>query len=590
MRKLIIFFLLMNAPFLLAQEQQMAYDYFRKAEYEKSASIYQTLFEKNPFNTNYLNKLIDCYQQLENFEKAQQLIEGFLKKQPSQTQFYVELGYNYELQHQQKKAEKYYQKALKNLKNNNYSGYSIGRAFQNNHLLDYALEAYKQTMEYNPKANYNYQIAQIYGEKGDVENMFDTYLKSIEKNERYTKTILRYVGKFITDDSENEYNILFKKLVLKRLQTNPKNAWNQLLSWLFIQQKQYNKAFIQEKALYNRSQESLKDIIDLGKIAFDYKAYKTTQQIFNFVLEHSTNQPEIIDAKLYLLNVAIEISDDLESVDNEFQKIFKEYGLSSNTIDIQLSYADFLTFKKNEPTKAMDVLRDALKLRSDKYQKGAIKIKLGDILVFNGRFNEALIYFSQVQTGLKNHVLAQTARYKVAQTSYFKGDFEWAEAQLKVLKGSTTQLIANDALDLSLIISDNSVKDTLKTALKLYAKADLLAYQHKNKEAINTLDEILKNHKGHAIEDESLYKQAEIFEETKQLEKAKSNYLKIIAINNEDILVDDAYFRLGELNLKQNNIEKAKEYYQKIIFDFATSIHLVEARKKYRKLRGDLIN
>lgn len=590
MRKVIVLFLMLNSLFLLAQEQQMAYDYFRKGEYEKSASIYKSLYEKNKFNTSYLNRLVDCYQQLEDFDTAQEFIENHLKEQSSQVHLFVELGYNYQLQHQQEKAESYYQKALKLLKKNKYSGYSIGKAFQNNHLLDYALTSYKTVMEQNPNANYTFQIAQIYGEKGDIKNMFDTYLNTVEKEERHLKTVQRFIGKFITDNSESEYNILLRKLVLKRLQTKPQNSWNQLLSWLFMQQKQYNKAFIQEKALYKRSSENLSDIINLGQITFDAKDFNTTKRVFDYVLENSTDQVEILESKLYLLQVFVETSDDLELVDNQFQKLFDEYGISNNTLEIQIAYADFLTFKKDQPQKAMTVLKDALKLRSNKYQKGAIKIKLGDILVFNNRFNEALISYSQVQTTLKNHVLAQKARYKVAQTSYFKGDFEWSETQLKVLKSSTTQLIANDALDLSLIISDNSVQDTLKIALKRYAKADLLAYQNKNTQAIDTLNTILNNHKGHAIEDETLYKQAEIFEELKQYDKAENNYLKIIEINAEDILVDDAYYRLGELHYKQNNVEKAKEYYQKIIFDFPSSIHLVDARKKYRKLRGDIIN
>ncbi len=578
-----------NSLSLLAQEQQMAYDYFRKGEYEKSASIYKTLYEQNNFNSNYLTRLIDCYQQLESFDIAQELIENYIKKQPRHTHFLVELGYNYELQYQQEKAAAYYKKALKSIDKKGISGYSVGKAFQNNHLLDYAIQAYKAVMDKNPNANYNFQIAQIYGEKGDVQSMFDTYLNELEKDEKHLKPIQRYVGKYITDDSENEYNILFKKSVLKRLQTNQKNGWNQLLSWLFIHQKQYGKAFIQEKALYKRSLKSMNNIIGLGEIAFDNKDYQATQNIFNYILKNSKNQEEIVDSKLYLLYVSIETSDDLEHIDNQFQKLFDEYGKTTNTLEIQIAYADFLTFKKREPTKAITILKGALELPSNKYQKGVIKIKLGDVLVFNSRFNEALIYYSQVQTKLKNHVLAQKARFKVAQTSYFKSDFDWAETQLKVLKGSTSQLIANDALDLSLIINDNSVGDTIKTALKLYAKADLLAFQKKNIQAIDSLSVILRNHKGHAIEDEALFKQAEIFEELKQFDKAENNYLKIIEINSEDILVDDAYYQLGELHLKQNNIEKAKAYYQNIIFDFPSSIHLVEARKKYRKLRGDNI-
>lgn len=571
----------------MAQDQQIAFDYFRKGEYEKAASVYQSLFEKNPYNSYYLLKLIDSHQQLEDFSIAQGLIETQLKNQPSQFQFLVELGYNFELQHQQEKAIGYYKKALREVDKNKYSAYTIAKSFQDNHLLDYALQAYKKATELNADANYTFQIASIYGEKRDVKNMFDTYLNAVEVDEKYSKTIVRFIGEFITDDRENEYNVLFKNLILKRLQSSPKNAWNELLSWLFMQQKDFSKAFIQEKALYKRTLISMNDVVNVGKIAFDNQDYSTTQKVFNYIIDNSENQSDILGAKLYLLYIAVESSEDLQSIENQFQQLFNTYGKSTETLEIQITYADFLTFKKNESNQAINVLKDALKLQSNSYQKGAIKIKLGDILVFNNRFNEALIYYSQVQTKLKNHVLAQQARFKVAQTSYFKGDFDWAETQLKVLKGSTSQLIANDALDLSLIINDNTVQDSLKTALKQYAKADLLAYQQKNSEAIEALSLILKEHKGHAIEDETLFKQAELFEKTKEYANAENNYLKIIEINAEDILVDDAYYRLAELHNKQKNTEKAKEYYQKIIFDFPSSIHLVDARKKYRKLRGD---
>ncbi len=587
MRKIIFFFLFLLPMNLWAQEQQLAYDYFRKGEYEKGASVYEKLYVENKFNAHYLSKLIDCYQQLEEFTKAKESIEKHLEEFPSQVNFYVEIGYNYELQHLRSEADSYYKKALSTLDVKTNYGYSIGKAFQENHLLDYALKAYKKSMIQNPKANYNIQVASIYGEKGEINNMFDTYLSMVDVDEKYTNTIMRYIGKYITDDSQNEYNTVFKRLVLKRLQSNQKNSWNELLSWLFMQQKDYDKAYIQEKALHKRSLESLEGIVRLGKIAFDNKEYETTEKCFDYVLENTVDVVEIMDAKLYKLHINIETSEDLGIVNSQFQALFNEYGKSTSTLDIQIAYADFLTFKYNQPDQAIKVLKGALKLRSNNFQKGAIKIKLGEVLVFNNRFNEALIYFSQVQASLKNHILAQKARFKVAQTSYYKGDFDWAETQLKVLKGSTSQLIANDALDLSLIINDNIVQDSLRLALKTYAQADLLAYQHKNQQAVDSLNTILTQHKGHAIEDEALFKQAKVFEEMKLYEKAESNYLKIIKINAEDILVDDAYYNLGEINSQQNNIEKAKEYYQKIIFDFPSSIHLVDARKKYRKLRGD---
>ena len=228
---------------------------------------------------------------------------------------------------------------------------------------------------------------------------------------------------------------------------------------------------------------------------------------------------------------------------------------------------------------------------TSEFQHGSVKLKLADILVYTNKFNEALINYSQVQTHLKNSTIAQTASYKVAQTSYFKGDFKWALTQLKVLKKSTSQLIANDALELNLLISDNIVGDTVYDALKSYAKADLLAFQNKNREAIDTLNTVLLKYKGRSIEDDALFKQAELFVKNKEFESAANNYLKIIELQKDGILVDDSFFKLGllyENNL--NDKERAKEMYQKIIFEFPSSIYLVDARKRFRKLRGDSIN
>lgn len=589
MNKTLLLVCLFFTLFSYSQDQQLAYEYLRKGEYEKAISIYQALYDQNNFNSNYLSRLIYCHRQTESFGKSQVLIENHLKKYPNQIQFYVELGYNFELQHFQEKAETNYQKALSGLEANQNYGYVVGRTFHINHLLDYALLAYKKTISLNPKASFDIQIASIYGEKGDLENMFNTYLDMVEKDDKHLSTILRYVNVYTAEDSNNSYNVLFKKLVLKRLQQSSKNVWNQLLSWLFTTQKEYGKAFIQEKALHKRNIDSLglEGILNLGEIAFEFKDYTTTKNSFNYILEHTNDQEVVIESKLYLLMVATETIDDLEAVDAQFQEVFKEYGITANTVEFQIYYADFLAFKKDDPEKGIEVLDKALNLATNTFIKAEIKLKLGDLYVFKSKFNTALVYFSQVQTSLKNHILAQEARFKVAQTSYYKGDFKWAQTQLKVLKSSTSQLIANDALDLSLTISDNTVKDSLKTALKLYAKAELFAYQNKYPEAIQMLDTLLLNHKGHAIEDEALFKQAEAYEKIEAYEKAEQNYLKLIAINSKDILVDDAYYRLAEISLKQNHLEKAKEYYQKIIFDFSSSIYLVDARKKYRTLRGD---
>ena len=590
-KKILFVFIFFISTTVLAQKPELAYSYFRNSEYEKAIMLYKPLHEKNKIRRDYFKYLLTCYQQTENFDEASTLIEKQMQEFPNLKYLNIELGYNYQLQDQHEKAKEYYNTALNYIQKNQNYVYTIGQSFRENHLLEYALKSYQTATSLNPKINTKIQIAQIYGEKGELENMFDSYLDLIETDEKYQASIQRYIGQFITNDPYNNSNLLFKKLLLQRSINNPKNSYNSLLSWLYIQQEQYDKALIQEKSIYMRSQNNIDKIIEIGKLSFDNEDFSTAEKAFQFIAKNPSNERILIEAQNYLIQVQINnavTKNELDRIDKHFQDLFQEFGENSSTIDLQLSYADFLTFQLYQSQKAIDLLKNAQKFEISPFQKGSIKIKEADILVYTNQFNQALILYSQVQTDLKNSILAQQARFKVAQTSYFKGDFKWAQTQLKVLKSSTSQLIANDALNLSLIITNSTENDSVQKALQLYATAELLSYQNKDQQAIDTLNLVLLNFKGHPIEDDALFKQAELFMKIEKFEFAEKNYLKIISINNESVLSDDAYFLLAKLYQKQlYNPEKAKEFYQKIIFDYPSSIYLVDARKQFRKLRGD---
>ncbi|UTD15613.1 tetratricopeptide repeat protein [Tenacibaculum mesophilum] len=589
MKKIIILFnLLILSLFCNAQQNEfiIAENYFRNNEYEKAIQLYKRLYDQSPYNTTYLKKLITCYQETEQFIAAENLLTQKLKERPNLSYLYVILGYNSERQEKIEDANEYYQKAIESINKKANYGSLIAGLFKNYSKLDLAIEAFNKVMEINPKANYGFQLAQIYGEKGDFEQMFKSYIDLVDKNEGYLNNVKRYAGKYLTDDSEEENNILFKKALLRKSISNPKDIWNDLLSWLFIRQKQYSKALIQNKALLARNPDNLGKFNDLGKIALENKDYETAKECFDLIIEKTNYPRDKFNAINNNLKIAIETKQ--PDVEERFNSIFKEYGINSKTLFTQIEYANYLTFTKNNPEEASIILKNALNFTNSKFIKATIKLKLGDVFVYMGKFNKGLIYFSQVQTLFKNNYIGQEARFKVAQASYFKNDFTWAKAQLKVLKGSATQLIANDAADLFLTISDNEPKDSIDTGLKEYAKADLLAYQNKNDEAIAILSNIITNYSGQPIEDEALFKQAQLFVKKKQYDKAILNYTKIIVLDKKGIYVDDVYYHMAELyNNELNNLEKAKEYYQKIIFDHPSSIYLVEARKKFRKLRGD---
>ena len=590
--RMLLFLLLFTSTSISFSQEELANDYFEKGKFDKALSIFQKLEKENQRNTNYKIKIVEIYRQLEQLDEAESYLLNTLNQYDNPL-FLVELGYNFELKNDPVKAEEYYNLANQKIYENPSYAYTISKAYENHSLLENAILVYTKAMELNPDLNFNIQLARIYGEQGNIEKMFNSYLDFIQENHSYIDHTKRSISGFISEDGENENNLILKSILLKKIQKEPNLLWNKLLSWLFVQQKDFRKSFAQEKAIFNRNPESLQRIVDLALISMEQKNNEVAKEILNYIIDKSQETNTVIKANNFLLSIETnEVTDnDYTQIQAKYDQLFNDFGLNHQTIDLQLSYAQFLAFNLNKPNESILFLKNSLNQPLSVQQAAQLKLKLGDILVFQEKFNEALIYYTQIQRSLKNSPISQEARFKVAKASYYKGDFDWAESQLKILKSSTSQLIANDALDLKLLISDNKFEDSTQTALKLYAKADLLAFQNRSNDAILVLNDLLANHKGETIEDQALLFQAKLYEKTNQYLKAESNYKKIMETWREDILIDDAIYMLAELYTNYLGQEdKAKELYEQIIFDHADSIYFVESRKKYRALRGDVIN
>lgn len=594
MRRILVLLIFLLLQTVAAQEDFLAKQYFADGDFDKAVVFYEKLVEQNPRRTDYAEGLIACYQQLERYSDAEKFLLDKIALGKVYPTFYIELGYTYAIQDLTEKSKEQYDTAISIIDKNPNSGYAIGFRFQKYAILDYALKAYSRAMELNPKLDYNFQMARIYGEQGDIDKMYRSYIKLIIEEKSSMSNVLRNFDDFVTPDPESENNIKLKAILLEGAQKNPNLHWNELLSWLFVQQKQYSSAFRQEKAIFKRMDgSSVYRLKNLGELALEDSEIEVAQSIFEYIVENTNDVVTKLNAQLNLIDILLLNPEKkiLEEVQKTYEELIAIHGYKSQTLQLQIAYANFLTFKKDNPESAITILKKSLALPLNKRGNAFVKSALGDILVFDKKFNQALIYFTQIQRSLKNDVLGQDARFKVAQTSFYKGDFDWASTQLKVLRSSTSQLIANDAMQLSLLISDNSLEDSTQTALKKYARADLLAYQNKTSEAIAELNGILENHKGEKIEDEALLKQGELLESQKDFEAAKFNYQKIIEFYPSGILADDAHFALAELYRKElNEPEKAKAQYEKIIYNYQDSYFFPQARQNFRKLRGDAIN
>ena len=589
MKNFIATFLVFLTFSVFAQNEQLAANYFDRGDFEKALVSYEELLVKQPGNTNYFQKTVDCYQQLSQFEKAEKLIQQRLDKY-KQPNLFIELGYNYQLQKDEKNASKNYEKAIDKINENPSNVYAIAVNFEQKSLLDYALKSYQLAIKLEPKFSFNQQMAVLYGQQGKVDLMIEKFLEDGEKNPQNTIYIQNYLSRFMMEESEETFGESLRKALILKTQKSQDVYWNQFLSWFYVQQKEYGKAFIQEKAIYKRNPESFSNIVSLAELAIEQNQDEDAVTIINFVLDNTDNLDLQIFSNAFLLRNRIKKSTPKEypNLKADLELALKKFGVSPFSISLQELQAEFFAFNLNEPEAGKEVLKNALKFQLNEYQKAEIKMQLADILLFQEQYNQALIYYSQIEDDLKNDQIGHEASLKVAKTSYFQGDFQWAQSQFKILKSASTQLIANDAMEYFLLIADNTAEDSTQVALKKFARGDYLIYQNKNDLALVEFSKILKEHKGDAIEAVTLLRLGKINEKLGNHTEALRLYKEIIDKHSDGIYVDEALFFSAEIyddKLKQPEI--AKPLFEKMIFEHQDSIYVIESRRKFREIRGD---
>ena len=590
MKKLFLHIALFFSLFCFSQNEQLAQYYFDKGDFEKARISFEELVKETPQNGQYFQHTIDCYQQLQLFNIAEKALLERLAKY-KQGSLLVELGYNFQLQKNEDSAKKYYEDAIDRIKKNPNEVYGISASFEKKALLEQALKSYQVALELVPTFNFNYQMALLYGQLGNTEMMISTFLTESFVNPQNTVVIQNQLARYMVDQGDSNFNETLRKVLILKTQKDQDVFWNHYLSWYYVQQKEFTKAFVQEKAIYKRNPESLSNIVNLGQLAIEEDNPDAATEILGFVLENAKDLELLVQANSYLIKMKINSAKekDFAAINTELASLLQRYGVSPFTLSLQLIQAHFIAFNLRNPEEGKAIIKKAIDLQLNDYEQAQAKMELADILLYEEKFNQALLYYTQIEDDLKNDEVAHEASLKAAKTSYFQTDFAWAVKQFKELKAATSELIANDAMEYFLLINDNTVADSTQTALKQFAKGDYLLYQNRNQEAIIQFQSILKNFKGQEIEAVSLLRLGKIYENLGDYISALSQYQEIINHHTDGIYVDEALYFSAEIeNNKLHEPDKAKPLYEKIIFNHQDSIYFVDARKKYRQLRGDI--
>lgn len=580
---------------------KLANYYLEQKDYEKANKYFEELYLEVPakWYFSYFKSLVAANDLL----KAEKITKKQLKSEKNDVYLYVYLGKVYQLQKDTKREKEMYEKAIKELTPIEPYISDLVNAFKQNQLFDFAILTFDKAIKFSDGYPYFYERAEIFKEMNNFQAMINEYLDALEYRESEILTVKIHLQNSLGYDDEagGIKNPLLKKELQRRIIKSPDKII--LVEFLiFIQklQKDFEGAFIQTKALDKRFNEEGFRIYELAQICVENKKWDIAKKCYAYIADKGQATVYFNNAIIEGLNVEylslteqkIPNQDSLILLEQKLEKsnaLFNDFFLNASILK---NLVTIKAFYLNKTQQAILLIEDfIIKKEIATPLKAEFKIILADIYLIKGEIWEASLLYSQVEKDFKYEAIGQEAKFKNAKLSFYAGDFEWAKIQVDVLKGATTKLISNDALDLSLIITDAIGIDTNYMPLKLFSSAELMILQHKYLQAIVRMDSINLLFSKHTLGDDIYFKKAQIYMLQGNYIAAEEMYKNILKYYPTELYGDDAQFKLSELyeQILKNN-EKAKQAYQDLLINYPGSIFTVESRKKYRELRGDTIS
>lgn len=577
-------------------EDVLAAQFFQTGDFEKAAVIYQKLFVQTK-NPAYYDPLFTSLLNLKRYEEAEKLIRHQIKLSPQNYIFSIDLGRVLREKGQNNEAITWYNKLISSVPKNEAAIRELASSFYRAEAYDFSIQAYLAGRRaLGDEKLFGFDLIGLYRFRKDKIKLTQEYLQILETNPEVLTQAQNVLANVFEEGADYD---LLKSALLRRLQKDPQNmVYSEFLTWQYIQQKEFAMAVRQTLAIDRRLKEEGERVLNLSRILTANKAYDHAVEALNYLTSKGTDNRYYVTAKVDLLNVKTQLlisgkfnNADLIQLEKDYLSLLEDFGRNSGTAFAVRQLANLQAYHLQKPQDAVEGLEGLLQLAGlPRSTIAQAKLELGDIYILTREVWEAALIYGQVEKQFANEPFGQEAKFKSARLSFFQGDLMWAKAQLDVLKASTSQLYANDALNLLLLISDHLQNESDTSALRMYARADMLIFMNQPDKALITLDSINNQFPTNSLTDDILMARAKIYLKKNNLQAVSAELQKIIADYAYDLWADDAVFMLADLyehGFKDPG--KARELYQKIITDFPGSLYVVEARKRFRNLRGDKI-
>lgn len=603
--KYLCFLVFLTSGIVFAQPEnanQLAQHYYNSGEFQKALPYCESVYQKDPSKFNF-RRYYSCLIEIKDLKTAEKVLKKQLNNNREDLEYPILLGEFYEQNNETKSAEKIYTQLIDDYAVSTRTIQDLYQNLKSKSKFDLAFKALEKGRK-TFKENYPLHLlfADYYFAQGKTSLMIDEYMNLLDVQTSYASVIENELTARLDFSAANDpnYETIKGKLIEKAQKKPNETVYSDLLIWLFTQKKEFQAALVQSQALDKRENGLGRRVYELGTMCVQNKVYDVARKAFKYVVQLGDDKPYFYDAEYALLNTRfLEITqnrsysqEELSAAVSEYNQTISRVGKTRSSVKLLLELAQIQAFYLNQGSKAIELLTEALAIQGlTDMQRAEVKMLLADVHVLSGDVWEASLLYMQVDKDFKFEPIGFEAKFKNARIFYYDGDFDFAQSQLDILKQSTSKLIANDAMKLSILITDNYGLDSNYTAMSLFAQADLLIEQHQYQQAFSLFDSITTAFPYHSLSDEILLRKSKAMQQQGKWNEAIAFLEELLKYNGQDILADDALFQLGVIYADHlNQTEKASEYFKKILLEIPGSLYTISCRNRIRAMRGEQVD
>jgi tetratricopeptide (TPR) repeat protein len=587
-----------------ARKFLLASTYMKSGQFEHAIPLLEDLHADDPGTNAYFLRLKEAYAEMKRYEDAIGLVDERISSVGRTPYLLAERGALLIRMGEDSTAFAAWDEALSLAPGRSLPYREVYRAMTSVRMYEEAvdvLQRARHALDF-PSAFRN-ELAELFiltGRNGEAMNEYLELVRESPDQQAYVRSRLVRM-------SQNEGMFLDALPVIEEaVRKDPTHrAIRELAAWMYREAGRYDRALDANRAIDRLNDEEGRVLFMFALNAADAKAFEYAFQALDDIVRWYPESPSAVSALLSRADLHTSMAE------YENESAFDDAGNRIPSAHLDAALAGYRRFMQDNPSdpRIPDVLWRMAGLQLDHFHAlGEAQSLLNEIVtrhpestvadrarhdlsviqLLRGDLAGARLAFSRLENDLRIGELAERSRFELALIAFYSGQFESALTLADALDENTATDIANDAIELKVLLRENRGPDSLDTPLRKYAESELAFRQRRFTESLDILSQLQLTYPEHPLADEIRFRRAEALEQLGRFVEAQDAFAGVAAAYPDGYLADRGLFAAARIYEEyMDDAAAAIAAYSDLLLRYPGSLLAPEIRSRIRKLRGD---